>query len=73
MPIRKLLADSAFGSGEVAAITAAFEEVLRRLDIPRGSDPSREAMIARKVFAVAKNGETNAVRIFGETMRQITD
>ncbi|WP_297297147.1 hypothetical protein [uncultured Methylovirgula sp.] len=71
MPIRKLLDNSAFEAEDVAAITAAFEEVLRRLRIPRGSNPKREEMIARKVFAIAKSGETNAPRIVVETIRQM--
>lgn len=39
--------------------------------IPRGSNPKREEMIARKVFAIAKSGETNAPRIVVETIRQM--
>jgi hypothetical protein len=71
MPIRRLLDNNAFRSEEVKAITDAFEEVLRRLGLPRGTHPKREELIARKVFAVAKNGRADTNRIVEEAMRQM--
>lgn len=71
MPIRRLLDDSAFRSEDVKAITEAFEEVLRRLGLPRGTHPKREEMIARKVFAVARTGKAETDRIVEEAMRQM--
>ena len=71
MPIRRLLDDSAFRSEDVKAITEAFEEVLRRLGLPRGTHPKREEMIARKVFAAARSGKAETDRIVEEAMRQM--
>jgi hypothetical protein len=71
MPIRRLLDNSAFRSEDVKAITEAFEEVLRRLGLPRGTHPKREEMIARKVFAVARNGKADTDRIVEEAMRRM--
>lgn len=71
MPLRKLLDRSAFSDNEVAAISAAYEEVLRRLNVARGSNPTGEESIAQKVFAVATSGEVETQRIVTETMRQL--
>jgi hypothetical protein len=70
MPIRQLLVQSTFDSVEVAIITAAYDEVLRRLDIVRGTNPECEQMIAYKTLAAAQSGEIEVERIVAEVTSQ---
>lgn len=56
MPITSLLEGTTFDPNEVAIIVAAFEELLSRLEIRRGSNPARERRIAQNIIAAASSG-----------------
>ncbi len=70
MPIRQSLVLSTFDSVEIAIITAAYDEVLRRLDIPKGSSPDREQTIACKTLNVAQNGDIVVEHIVAEVTHE---
>jgi hypothetical protein len=71
MPIRRLLDSNTFDSKEAARITAAFNEVLQRLDIKRGAEPYREEQIASRVIAIAKRGPIDESRIVAAALREL--
>src|SRR5215467_5549534 len=62
MPIILLEIKTAFGPEDTAAMTAAFEEALKRLNIA-----DREALmatsVAKKIVRLAKKGECNPTRL----------
>jgi hypothetical protein len=62
MPICRMLDDCAFDADHIAAITAAYENVLASLGLVDRSDPMTE-LVAKKVIACAADGERDATRI----------
>jgi hypothetical protein len=56
LAIRKLLVKSTYGPEDVALLCAVYDEVIRRLHLPRVPQPLAEAF-ARKVIDIAKTGE----------------
>jgi hypothetical protein len=61
LAIRKLLVKSTFGPEDVALLCAVYDEVIRRLHLPRVPQPLADAF-ARKVIDVAKTGERDYTR-----------
>jgi hypothetical protein len=63
MPIRVLLQqDHSFAPDEVEALTAAFEDTLRRLRLAQREDPVT-LTVARLILELAKRGERDPVRL----------
>jgi hypothetical protein len=63
MPIRVLLQrDPSFAPDEVEALTAAFEDTLRRLRLAQREDPVT-LTVARLIVELAKQGERDPVRL----------
>jgi hypothetical protein len=62
MPIRALLQDHSFAPDEVEALTAAFEDTLRRLRLAQREDPVT-LTVARLILELAKRGERDPVRL----------
>lgn len=63
MPIRVLLQhDHSFAPDEVEALTAAFEDTLRRLRLAQREDPVT-LTVARLILELAKQGERDPVRL----------
>jgi hypothetical protein len=60
---------TAFGPEDTAAMTAAFEDALTRLNVP-----DRKAhiatLVAKKIVRLAKRGERNPIRLTEGVMRQ---
>jgi hypothetical protein len=68
VPISELLGGTAFDSQEGAVIVEAFEQVLSRLGIVRGSNCPREELVAKHLIAVAKSGVIERRRLVRETL-----
>jgi hypothetical protein len=63
MPIRVLLQhDDSFAPDEVEALTAAFDDTLRRLRLAQREDPVT-LTVARLIVELAKQGERDPVRL----------
>jgi len=63
MPIYRLIREEiAFSPEEIAAITAAYEDVLLRLGLVNRADPVAE-MVARKAIELARRGERDPKRL----------
>ena len=62
MPIYRLLGESAFDPETVKAMTTAFEDVLRQLDLVDRSDPLTD-IVARKIIEIGRRGERDPARI----------
>ena len=63
MPVRHFLErDSSFGPDDLAAMSAAFEQALRRLGLTDRTDPAT-ALVARKIIALAKQGERDPEKL----------
>jgi hypothetical protein len=61
MPMILLEIKTAFGPEDTAAMTTAFEEVLKRLNI--ADHETRIAAVAKKIVRLAKRGERNPTRL----------
>jgi hypothetical protein len=61
MPITLLEIKTAFGPEDTAAMTAAFEETLKRLNVA-DRDPMATS-VAKKIVRLAKRGECNPTRL----------
>lgn len=61
MPIRRFLGDASFDPEAVAAISAAFEEALRILNLDR-NDPLAE-IVASKIIGLARTGDRDPMRM----------
>jgi hypothetical protein len=70
MPITTL--KTAFSPEDTAAMTAAFEESLRRLKVADREAPMA-ALVAKKILGLAKRGERNPIRLTEGVMRQFRD
>jgi hypothetical protein len=62
MPITLLEIKTAFGPEDTAAMTAAFEEALKRLNVADREAPMATS-VAKKIVRPAKKGECNATRL----------
>jgi hypothetical protein len=62
MPIVLLEIKTAFGLDDTAAMTAAFEEALKRLNIADREAPMATS-VAKKIVRLAKKGECNPTRL----------
>src|SRR5215510_4247903 len=62
MPIILLEIKTAFGPEDTAAMTAAFEETLKRLNIADREAPMATS-VAKKIVRLAKKGECNPTRL----------
>ena len=72
MPIRKILeGDHSFGPNELASLTAAFEESLRRLNLVNRDDPAA-LTVAKLIIELAKDGERDPQRLCEGVLRKLT-
>jgi hypothetical protein len=71
MPLTRFLHDSAFGPDEIAAMAAAFEGALRKLDLIDRTDPATE-LVARKIIDFAQQGERDPVRLRDRTVEALS-
>src|SRR6516162_7990185 len=62
MPITLLEIKTAFGPEDTAAMTAAFEEALKRLNVADREAPIAIS-VAKKIVRLAKKGECNPKRL----------
>ena len=62
MPITLLEIKTAFGPEDTAAMTVAFEEALKRLNVA-DREASMATSIAKKIVRLAKRGERNSTRL----------
>jgi hypothetical protein len=62
MPITLLEIKTAFGPEDTAAMTAAFEEALKRLNVADREAPMATS-VAKKIVRLAKRGEHNPTRL----------
>ncbi len=62
VPIAQLLPAGAFGPEAVKAMTAAFEETLRELELLDHNDPLTE-IVARKIIEGARLGVRDPIRL----------
>jgi hypothetical protein len=69
MPIRQFLrGDVAFGPEHLAAMSAAFDEALRKLQLNDRSDKVTE-LVARQIISIAKQGERDPARLCEAALR----
>jgi hypothetical protein len=62
MPSTLLEIKTAFGPEDTAAMTAAFEEALKRLNVADREAPMATS-VAKKIVRLAKRGERNPTRL----------
>jgi hypothetical protein len=62
MPITLLEIKTAFGPEDTAAMTTAFEEVLKRLNVA-DHETRIATSVAKKIVRLAKRGERNPTRL----------
>ena len=62
MPIILLEIKTAFGLDDTSAMTSAFEEALKRLNIADREAPMATS-VAKKIIRLAKKGECNPTRL----------
>jgi hypothetical protein len=62
MPITLLEIKTAFGPEDTAAMTAAFDEALKRLKLADRKAPMATS-VAKKIVRLAKRGERNPTRL----------
>jgi hypothetical protein len=62
MPITLLEIKTAFGPEDTAAMTAAFEDALKRLNVADRKAPMATSA-AKKIVRLAKRGERNPTRL----------
>ena len=62
MPITLLEIKTAFGPEDTAAMTTAFEEALKRLNVADREAPMATS-VAKKIVRLAKRGECNPTRL----------
>jgi hypothetical protein len=70
MPIARLLNGSSFSPDEVIALSAIFDDTLQTLGIER-SAPFAET-IAKTIFSLARQGESDPVRLRESALKSIT-
>jgi hypothetical protein len=62
MPISRVLQDGSFEPEEAAHIAAAFDDILRDLNLTDRTDPLTQ-IVAKKVIELAQNAERDPIRI----------
>ena len=62
MPITLLEIKTAFGPEDIAAMSAAFEEALNRLNVA-DREAAMATLLAKKIVRLAKRGERNPTRL----------
>ena len=63
MPLESLLrAELVFGPEDVAVLTSAFEDALRRLGLVDRTDPAT-TLVARAIIEAAQTGEKDPIRL----------
>jgi hypothetical protein len=62
MPITLLEIKTAFGPEDTVAMTAAFDEVLKRLNVADREAPMATS-VAKRIVRLAKRGERNPARL----------
>jgi hypothetical protein len=62
MPIPLFAIKTAFGPEDTAAMTVAFEEVLKRLNVADREAPMATS-VAKRIVRLAKRGERNPTRL----------
>ena len=69
MPIRRFLAPgSTFGPDELKIMSSAFEAALHRMG-PDGEADDTKERLARRIIAVAKQGERDAKKLCEKALR----
>ena len=71
MPIHRLLKNHAFGPDEIAILTSAFDDALRRLRLADRADPATE-VVARKIIELAQQGERDPTRLSERAIQALT-
>ena len=62
MPVTLLEIKTAFGPEDTAAMTTAFDEALRRLNVADRKTPTATS-VAKRIVRLAKRGERNPARL----------
>jgi hypothetical protein len=70
MSLRRLLQDAAFDDLAVQAMTTAYEDVLRALDLPASAVHVRE-MLAKKIIEGVRQGERDPERLREFTLKGV--
>jgi hypothetical protein len=70
MPITLLEIKTAFGPEDTQAMTAAFEDALKRLNVANRKAPMATA-VAKKIVRLAKRGERNPTRLTEGVIRSV--
>jgi hypothetical protein len=69
MPIRQFLrTDASFGPDDLAAMGAAFDDALRKLQLNDRTDKVTE-LVARQIISIAKQGERDPARLCEAALR----
>jgi hypothetical protein len=71
MAIYRLLEGAVFGPQEVARLVAAYEEVLRCLELEASRYAAANELIARKVVEVAHSGEDDPSMIAQRVLAEL--
>ena len=72
MPIIRLLEREAFSPEDIKVLTAAFEDVLRELELIDRTDPLTE-LVAKKIIECAQTGLRDPVRLRDCALKSLRD
>jgi hypothetical protein len=74
MPIRPLLEGelAAFGPDDIHVLIAAFQDILRELQLVDHSDPA-VTIVARRVIDFARRGERDPARLRDAVLKSLDD
>ena len=70
MPIYRLLQNLPMGPDEIARLTTAYEETLRRIGLVDRNDPITE-MIAKKIIEIGQRGVQDPMLLSELTIREM--
>ena len=70
MPLHRLLENSAFEPEHIEAMSTAFDELCRELELAQLDDPLR-ALVARQVIEFARRGERDPAKLKSQVMAAI--
>jgi hypothetical protein len=62
MPLHRLLENCAFEPDHIVAMSAAFDDLCRELDLGQRDNPLRE-LVARQVIDFARRGERDPTKL----------